>query len=96
MSNITIKTNNQWRDFVYRSDVPDSVLDDNFDWLDDDVSDGFLNYRGVWYHLQEFITPPDSAPFNKWQGWIADSYFSGVLIRFSDDHEQYQIATYFS
>lgn len=31
-----------------------------------------------------------------WHGYHGDSYFSGVLIRLSDDGERYQVATYFS
>ena len=32
----------------------------------------------------------------QWHGYMSDSYFSGLLIRYSDDYEEYQIATYIS
>ena len=51
MSDLTIKTNRRWRDFVYRHDVPAKVLADQFDYQDgEDVIDGFFCYRGRWYH----------------------------------------------
>ena len=36
------------------------------------------------------------ARFSLWHGTNGDSYFSGVLIRISDDGEEYKIATYTS
>jgi hypothetical protein len=100
MSELNVATNHRWRDFVYRSDVPAKVLADRFDWTnEDDHYDGFFNYRGWWYHLSEFercppVTQQASDPFNGWDGYHADSYFSGVLIKLSKDGEQYQVGTY--
>ena len=96
---LTIKTNRQWRDFTYRYDVPEKVLDSDFDYLDaEETVDGFFQYRGVWYHLDGFMRLSTDAPegMQGWSGYVSDSFFSGVLIRLSDDGEQYQIATYYS
>jgi len=96
--NVTIKTNNHWRQFVYRYDVPSKVLADQFDYLSDDVIDGFFKYRGNWYHLDEFMrieNNPDSE-FSQWHGYSGDSYFSGIVIRISKDADTYQIGTYYS
>ena len=39
------------------------------------------------------VNPPE---FMKgWDGYISDSFFSGVLIKISDDNEEYQIGTYY-
>jgi hypothetical protein len=100
----TIKTNNHWRQFKYRDEVPASILASQFDWTDKDheehgdYSDGFLEYRGVWYHLGDFmaIRGVTEPPFSDWTGSHGDSFFSGVLIRLSRDGEEYQIATYYS
>ena len=35
-------------------------------------------------------------PQQNWHGYMSDSLFSGILIRYSDDMDQYQIATYIS
>ena len=107
---LTIRTNNQWREFVYRYDVPADVLASQFDYQDpEETLDGFFQYRGTWYHLDQFmriepmspgdphaLRPGDDSPLKGWHGYHGDSYFSGVLIRLSDDGERYQIATYFS
>lgn len=99
---LKIITNNHWRDFAYRSDVPEKVLRSQFDWTDKDheedgsYSDGFICYRSTWYHLADFgrVAHGDGSPFNGWNGYHGDSFFSGVVIKLSDDGEQYQIGTY--
>lgn len=107
MSTVTITTNHHWRDFVYRSDVPAAVLADRFDHLDaDDATDGFFCYRGWWYHVSDFMalnttSEPaeglaDADALHRWQGYHADSYFSGVVIKISRDSERYQVGTYMS
>jgi hypothetical protein len=96
MNDMKISTNNQWREFKRRDEVPAEILAGQFDWTikaneeHDDYSDGFLEYRGTWYHLGDFMV---GAP-DPWQGAHGDSFFSGVFIRVSDDGEQYKIATY--
>ena len=90
-----VYTNKHKRQFKYRNEVPNDVLQDDFDWLDDDSSyDGFIHYRGNWYHVSEFMRCDDNSPFNGWHGYHSDSFFSGILIRLSDDCETYQIGTY--
>ena len=93
-----IITNNAERQFLYGYDVPDSIHAE-FDHLDDDSrQDGWIHYHKCWYHvsdfmvLNEFYGQPDD--FIDWHGYSSDSFFSGVLIRISDDGETYQIATY--
>lgn len=83
-----IKTNRHWREFLYRDQVPDKILSEQFDWLDEDTIDGFIKYRGEYYHLQDFIITDVS------DGWAyhGDSYYSALLIRVSEDGERYQIA----
>lgn len=93
-----IKSDKKWKNFRYGYELPKKALKD-FDWLKDaEDEDGFMNYRGRWYHLQEFMRLDAKAPdaLSKWHGYSADSYFSGVVIRVSSDGEQYQIGTYFS
>ena len=90
----TITTNNHARSFLYGYDVPDHVLSD-FDHLDDgENSDGFICYRKRYYHVSDFMLSPKGGPFEEWHGYLSDSYFSGVLIKMSEDGETYTIATY--
>ena len=88
-------TNNHWRNFVDSYDVPAQVLADQFDYLDQDDSGGmFFQYRNYWYHISDFMAPTNGAPddLKEWDGFHADSYFSGVAIKLSADGEQYQVA----
>lgn len=90
-------TNHHWRDFRYREEVPQAILEDQFDWMkedgewpENDYYDGFFKYRGRWYHLSEFMHTLHLAP--EWHGYAGDSLFSGLAIKISDDGEQYQVA----
>jgi hypothetical protein len=94
---ITVKTNNHWHNFKYRDEVPAAILGSEFDYQDEDDSfDGFIQYRGNWYHLDGFMRMDSTSELSDWHGYASDSYFSGVVIRVSEDGEQYQIGTYFS
>ena len=94
---VTIKTNHQWRDLVYRQDVPADVLSSQFDYQDaEETLDGFFHYRGHWYHLDQFMRIDGMPSLAGWDGYASDSYFSGVVIKLSKDGEQVQLGTYMS
>jgi hypothetical protein len=85
-----IKTNNHWRHFKYSYEVPESVFND-YDWLSEDESlDGWIHYRNVWRHISDFTF----GDYHGWHGAVADCAFWGVVIRTSEDGEQYQIGTW--
>lgn len=92
------KTNRRWREFKLREDVPKKLLKSEFDWTDKahalhgDYADGFIEYKGCWYHLAMF----ERTHVEGWDGQHCDSFFSGVLIRLSSDGEQYQIASFYA
>ncbi len=99
-------TNNNWRNFKYGHEVPDSILKD-YDWLSEDESlNGWIHYRNEWYHVAQFMrcedwstqhfARKDGDKVEQWHAYSADTYFSGLIIRISDDGEQYQIGRYFS
>lgn len=99
---ITITTNNHWRNFLYGYELPEKVKPD-FDWIDKEVFEcsRFLKYRGWYYTLEDFMSihnkihyPNPPVWMKRWDGYNSDSFFSGVLIKISDDGEQYKIATY--
>lgn len=98
MSSLQIITNNHWRQFRYRYEVPPEILASEFDYQDEnDALDGFFKYRGCWYHLDQFIKILTSAPFSgEWDGCASDSFFSGIFIRVSDDCEEYKVGRYYS
>jgi hypothetical protein len=100
---IEIITDHKWKDFKYAHEVPLSVIED-YDYLSENENfDGWIHYRKRWYHTSDFIDCTNiiyspNNPFKKfgYDGYLSDSFFSGVLIKLSECREQYQIATYIS
>lgn len=90
MNETRIITNHHWRKFRYRDEVPQDILDSEFNYqTPEDCIDGFIHYRGLWYHLDQFMRLENTSG---WDGAHCDSFFSAVLIKLSDDGEEYQIA----
>jgi hypothetical protein len=88
---ITVKTNYHRRDILNEWELtPKERLE--FDYLDWKAfeqgrdSASFFRYRGQVYDLGEFgIAPPSLR--GKWDNFQSDSYFSGILVRYSDNYE---------
>ena len=96
---ISIISNYHWRDLVYGFELPSKEAEEWKD-LEDWEECTFVFYRGE-YYLDEFTVIPermrrDYPEMAKWEGYMSDSFFSGLLIRYSEDFEKYQIATYTS
>ena len=98
MSELRIVTNNNNRQFLYGYDIPDKVLEEQFDHLDEDEKcDNFIKYRNNYYHISDFMRIEHNENLKGWDGYLSDSYFSGILIKLSeDDNESYKIATYYA
>ena len=93
-----LKTDHKWKQFKYGYEVPEKIMADQFDYLDEDSStDGFFQYRGYWYHTSDFMRVDKNSPFpGAWHGYHSDSFFSGVLIELSSDGESYRVGAYTS
>ena len=98
--NFTTKTDKKWKQLKYRSEVPLNILKSEFDYQDEEeIFDGFFCYRGHWYHTDQFFTigsdnPLANAAGIKWNGYLSDSFYSGILVELSNDGESYRVATY--
>jgi len=98
---ITIRTNNKARDVLSWHDLTDKERAD-FDYIDTEeqqLEASFVRYKGCVYDLGEFMTcrnMPEFSPITNWDGHFADSYFSGVLLRYVDNFERVIMATYFA
>lgn len=86
-----IITNNIPRPLLPLTDLPEKARED-FDYIDDSYDFRFVQYKGVWYDVYDSTRcPGDEAPaatrhvFAGWDGYINDSYFSGVLFKFADE-----------
>lgn len=94
-----LTTNNVPRDLIYFSDLTEKEQK-NFDWYDDDENSGldFFRYRGNAYCLSEFmrVTKLEREWFKDWDGYMSDSYFSGIVVRYVNDFEQVVVGSYYS
>ena len=92
---LNIITNNHVRQFRYSYEVPNDILESDFDYLDEEEeTDGYFQYRGTWYHISEFMVS-DLAKEYGYDGLRGDSYFSGIAIRILDSGS-YQVALFLS
>jgi len=102
MKSLQIITNNHTRQFLYSNKVPQDILDNQFDYLDqEDCLDGFFKYRGYYYHLSDFMridksNKKTSGEFQEYSGYVSETVWSGVLIKILDNCETFQVATYLS
>lgn len=66
---------------------------DYLDWTAIDAGEesaSFFRYRGEVYDLAEFMRVENVPTFSAlaaWQGYRADSFFSAVVVRFTEDME---------
>lgn len=93
---LTIRTNNIPRMLKYGYEIPDKIKSD-FDYIpeDDFPLHDFFVYKGQWYDLGEFLRIPDNSDFAGWDGYSANSYFSGILVKIVDD-DSIIVGQYFS
>lgn len=102
MASLTVKTNNVPRDYLlgsYFQGKERTEMLNQFDYLTEEEFDSssFVNYKGYWYDLGEFMLVRDSELKKlKWQGYSSDSFFSGIVIRYVEDRERIVMGTYFS
>lgn len=65
------------------------ILKDQFLHLEeDDSSDVFLKYKGMYFHLSDFEIMDGPKP---WHGAHAAHAFMAYVIEVSRDHEEYRI-----
>lgn len=94
---VTIVTNHHFRDFLYYNELPENLKED-VSWIADSEEQVFERiavYKGNAYPLSEFTRINNIPAFEGWHGYIADTFFSGVLIKISEDGDFYQIGFYF-
>lgn len=104
MADIVIRTNNVPRDFVDAWELSPKERAE-FDYIDwQAIEDGrdsatFFRYKGVLYDLGEFHLgrvqmARSGSQFASWDGYMSDSFFSGLVIRLVDDGERCIVGRY--
>ena len=93
---IEIKSNNAWRSLESGCDLPKKVQKD-FEWVNDiENNDGFFKYRDGWYHIDEFVTTHNlNSELSKWNGYSAQGFGFGVVIRLNQYGDAVQVGRYF-
>lgn len=92
-----VTTNNIPRDVIYGFELTEQERGD-FDYMDWDAIErgednaDFFRYKGELYDLREFEVAPQDFP--NWHGYQPDSFFSGMLVRYSEDFEQVTVGWY--
>ena len=80
-----IITNNHSRPLITWDELTDSERSD-FDW-DGAEEDLFFRYRGTAYCLSDFLVAPFDLRERGWDGFSADTMFSGVAIKTNGDFD---------
>lgn len=100
---VTIKTNNVPRATIYGYELSEVERKD-FDYLEEDAlySNSFFRYKGQVYDLSEFLALNryknqcySEDVFGNWDGYMSDSFFSGILVKYCQDPEFIIVATYY-
>ena len=89
-----IKTNNQFRPVLYWQDLEANEQSSLFDSYDTVEESTFFRYRGLVYDLGEFMSARGNGAHelvNEWDGYHNDSYFSAVLVKYSDDGDAVKV-----
>ena len=103
MNELTIKTNGHERELFAFCDLAENEKS-YFSYIEgeDQFSPRLFRYRGVVYDTCEFMCTPKCDParqelnqLSDWQGYRSDSFFSGVVIRYSEDFETVIAGTYY-
>jgi len=85
---LRIISNYHSREIIYGWELSEGEREE-FDWMTDDELDAesFFRYKDTVYALSEFMRIEKNAPkeFQGWAGYLSDSFFSGILVRYPSD-----------
>ena len=90
---VTIKTNNHERDLIPLCDLTEEERNEYCQgdvWMDSDQTlygdSTFFRYKGRVYCTDEFMFNT-SDYFEGWDGILNDTFFSGILIKYTEDFD---------
>lgn len=71
------------------------------EWIEEPTPDNiepFFMYKGNQYWVSEFVITDNISEFKEFDGYMSDSFFSGILIKLSVDgiEDCVKVYTYFS
>jgi len=96
MNELRIVTNNVPRDLIDDFELtPEERLE--FDYINwkaierGEDSRQFFRYKGELYDLSDI----ERSLIEGWDGQVSESFFSGILVRFGEDHESIIVGRYY-
>lgn len=104
MDTLTVVTNNHKWPVLDASELSDTEAAE-FDYLDWSAlregtdSASFFRYKGMVYDLGEFMTTrmlPEFNALRAWHGYLSDSFFSGIVVRYSEDTDYLVVGRFYS
>lgn len=101
MSELKIRTDNKYRPILDWSQLTEKEQEE-YAYLEESGYCGFFRYKKWCYFLGDFMrvdynTPfKENTPFKGWDGYHNDSFFSGVLVKYSECGDAVKVATYIS
>tara|TARA_R110002020_G_scaffold6149_1_gene25747 strand:+ start:1937 stop:2293 length:357 start_codon:yes stop_codon:yes gene_type:complete len=92
---MNITTNHHYRPILHWFELTDKEQNEYRDTYDDVEDSSFFRYRNWCYDLNDFIRPAyfsnERQMMNKWEGMKSETFFSAVLVAFSDDNEAVKV-----
>mgnify|MGYP003384678371 FL=1 len=101
MTTLKITTNNVPRLLLYGYELPANQYTE-FDYLTPEEYEqaSFIAYKGNYYHTGDLMRIDSreffAGPFYEWDAYEGNTYFSGVLFKFSECGEYVTCASYTS
>lgn len=97
---LKIVSNYQKREIIYWNDLTFAEKKE-FDYLsknrnEDCINTSFVRYLGNVYDIGEFMMFLNNSDFKGWDGYSSDTYFSGILIKVSEDSDNVIMGRYYS
>ena len=92
---LEIITNNKPRNFTYGYELSEAEKAD-FDYIDDIDAHDFIRYKGRVLDPSEFVATDPNGEFAEWTGSHSETFYSGLLIKYTDDHQQVIMGSYYS
>lgn len=87
-----IITNHHYRHWLYFCELTDAEQKEHADDYDGVQDSTFFRYRGRLYDLSDFMrVGRDHVGFHGFHGYKTDSYFSAVLVKYSDDGDSLKV-----
>ena len=78
-------------------DLPEKVKGD-FDYLENDqkMDERFIKYKGYYYDSYDMMGCNGIVDMGDWDAYHGESYFSGILLKYSHVDDCYRMASYYA